>query len=191
VIQSTDKNFLVPIGGAIVVSTNKTFLRILSESYPGRASLAPILDLFLTLLSMGEQGYSNLLNERQRILPLFYQGLSIIARKFDLDILNSAKNSISFAVKIDKCPSRNDSLTFLGSMLFLRNVSGCRVVSVRDSHVTCISGYDFVNWGSHLSCYPNSYFTAACAIGVRENEILEFLERLSKVFTIQLNYKKQ
>jgi O-phospho-L-seryl-tRNASec:L-selenocysteinyl-tRNA synthase len=184
VIQSTDKNFLVPVGGAIVISTRETFLHNLYEIYPGRASLAPILDLFLTLLSMGEEGYSNLLNERQRILPLFIQGLSAVAQRFDSEILMSKSNSISVAVNIDNCTSSCDSVTFLGSMLFLRNVSGCRVVSVRDSQVTSISGFKFVNWGSHSSCFANSYFTAACAIGIKENEILEFLERLTKVFTL-------
>ena len=38
VVMSTDKNFLVPVGGGIVTSQNKQKLRALAESYPGRAS---------------------------------------------------------------------------------------------------------------------------------------------------------
>ena len=65
-IQSTDKNFMVPVGGAIVAtSQDSKFIDEISRSYPGRASIAPILDLFITLLSMGIKGYKSLLKERK------------------------------------------------------------------------------------------------------------------------------
>mgnify|MGYP001105629708 CR=1 FL=1 len=41
-IQSTDKNFMVPVGGAIVCSSNKALVQEVSKIYPGRASGAPI-----------------------------------------------------------------------------------------------------------------------------------------------------
>ena len=65
VVQSTDKNFMVPVGGAIVWSPTKKFIDNLSLTYPGRANMNPILDLFITLLSMGEIGYRNLLENRE------------------------------------------------------------------------------------------------------------------------------
>ena len=34
-IQSTDKNFLVPVGGSVVASGNPEFIKTLSQSYPG------------------------------------------------------------------------------------------------------------------------------------------------------------
>lgn len=57
--------------------------------YPGRASMGPILDMFITLLSMGENGYKHLLNERNRILPILRQGLEKFANRNNEIILNS------------------------------------------------------------------------------------------------------
>ena len=57
VVQSTDKNFMVPVGGAIVTSSQEDFIASLSAMYPGRASATPVLDLFITLLAMGERKY--------------------------------------------------------------------------------------------------------------------------------------
>jgi len=54
IVQSTDKNFMVPVGGSIVTSGSKEAVDALAAMYPGRASSQPILDLFITLLSMGE-----------------------------------------------------------------------------------------------------------------------------------------
>jgi len=56
VVQSTDKNFMVPVGGSVVFAYEKKLIKELSETYPGRASSAPILDLFVTLISMGHTG---------------------------------------------------------------------------------------------------------------------------------------
>jgi O-phospho-L-seryl-tRNASec:L-selenocysteinyl-tRNA synthase len=53
VVQSTDKNFCVPVGGAVICSASKQLLNEIAGLYPGRASAAPVLDLFITLLSMG------------------------------------------------------------------------------------------------------------------------------------------
>jgi len=42
-IQSTDKNLLVPVGGAIVASDDDTIIARICKTYPGRASSAPLL----------------------------------------------------------------------------------------------------------------------------------------------------
>lgn len=67
-VQSTDKNFLVPVGGAIVASSDKNVITAVNTLYPGRASISPILDLFITLLYLGSNGYKKLLTERKVIL---------------------------------------------------------------------------------------------------------------------------
>jgi O-phospho-L-seryl-tRNASec:L-selenocysteinyl-tRNA synthase len=41
IIQSTDKNFFTPVGGAIVASPDEEFLNGVSETYAGRATAAP------------------------------------------------------------------------------------------------------------------------------------------------------
>lgn len=52
VVQSLDKNFLVPVGGAIVCSPSKTTVERIAKLYPGRASITPTLDFFITMLQM-------------------------------------------------------------------------------------------------------------------------------------------
>lgn len=51
---------MVPVGGSIIYGNDKKLIKSISELYPGRASAAPILDLFITLLSMGKEGYLQL-----------------------------------------------------------------------------------------------------------------------------------
>jgi O-phosphoseryl-tRNA(Sec) selenium transferase, SepSecS len=280
-VQSTDKNFLVPVGGAIVTSPDPNFIVQLSKQYPGRASMAPILDLFITLLSMGEDGLLGLWKERHRLLVLMKEKLNAFCASHGERLLMSPNNSISIGVTLDtlSCsePSKGgdeiegektagdglfvgdssgvdegldhdnlvvgigsgklsesetcsisdhssnnllkgqsiselsllsserhlepnfgtnksvgidvpvpvsnpaESVSFLGSMLFQRNVSGCRVVERSDS-VTEINGVEFISWGSHIANYPASYFTAACSIGLSEGEIILFIDRLQKTW---------
>jgi len=64
-IQSTDKNFMVPVGGSIIASSHPELLKEISLNYPGRASASPVIDLFIQYLSFGLSGYKNLLEERK------------------------------------------------------------------------------------------------------------------------------
>mmetsp|Transcript_18475 Transcript_18475/g.30954 ORF Transcript_18475/g.30954 Transcript_18475/m.30954 type:complete len:527 (+) Transcript_18475:43-1623(+) len=228
IVQSTDKNFLVPVGGAIVMSPSQTFIDCVSSSYPGRASMAPVLDLFVTLLSMGEQGYRRLLQERIALNAVLQQGLKdIIVKHPQLSLLPSPGNTISTAISLrnlvpppppppaaaaavkleagGKAASTGSSisnstrggsqgLTFLGSMLYQRCVSGCRVVECTEGAAAdaqkkrkMVAGHSFCDWGSHHDEYPDSYFTVACAIGIQAEDIELFLQRLDKVL---IKYKK-
>lgn len=82
-------------------------------------------------------------------------------------------------------------ISFLGSMLFTRCVSGTRVVvpstftadagSAKDPTAKSIGPLTFPGYGSHADAYgPGPYLTAACAIGVTKEEVDEFLRRLDK-----------
>ncbi|KAF0984068.1 hypothetical protein FDP41_007983 [Naegleria fowleri] len=72
-VQSTDKNFMVPVGGAVVASGGECeeFVDKVSKLYAGRANMSPILDLFMTLLSMGERRWKELLSEREELFQYF------------------------------------------------------------------------------------------------------------------------
>ena len=68
IVSSTDKNFMVPVGGSIVYSPKRKgkdgdvgIIEKINKFYPGRASSAPIMDLFITYLQMGEIKLRNLL----------------------------------------------------------------------------------------------------------------------------------
>lgn len=52
VVQSLDKNFMVPVGGAIVCSASREVVDRVAKFYPGRASATPTLDFFITMLQM-------------------------------------------------------------------------------------------------------------------------------------------
>ncbi len=43
VVQSSDKNFLTPVGGSIIVSPDKEIIDSIAETYAGRATAAPIV----------------------------------------------------------------------------------------------------------------------------------------------------
>eukprot|EP00931_Biecheleriopsis_adriatica_P033629 TRINITY_DN19510_c0_g1_i1.p1 TRINITY_DN19510_c0_g1~~TRINITY_DN19510_c0_g1_i1.p1 ORF type:complete len:514 (-),score=96.18 TRINITY_DN19510_c0_g1_i1:190-1731(-) len=212
-VQSTDKNFLVPVGGAIVAGPNSALVDKVSGLYPGRASMSPVLDLFITLLSLGAPGWTGLLQERKENAKWFEERLTTVAEKQGLRVLKVPANKISFCVDISPLGrSKNDGeeddmdhLTFLGSALFTRRVSGPRVVlctpsspsagtvvdgdseaadavpaesiKVKGKYRKVIDDIPFENYGAHIDAYPCCYLTAACAIGAARPEMESFLER--------------
>lgn len=129
---------------------------------------------------MGETGYRGLLNERQRILPVFKERLEQLCSKYSFRLISSPRNTISFAVDITSLEHEEKAYTFLGSMLFQRSISGCRVVNALSGNISKTSSFEFRNWGSHHNQYGSTYFTAACAIGMKAEEVDLFIERLEK-----------
>lgn len=67
VIQSGDKNFLVPVGGAVVASSRAELIQRVGQVYAGRASASPIVDLFITSLHLGRSGMKQLWEKRQEV----------------------------------------------------------------------------------------------------------------------------
>ncbi|CAJ1397654.1 unnamed protein product [Effrenium voratum] len=99
-VQSTDKNFLVPVGGAIVAGPTAALVDKVSGLYPGRASMSPLLDLFITLLSLGSSGWTGLLQERKENAKWFEERLSTASTKLGLRVLKVPANRISFCIDI-------------------------------------------------------------------------------------------
>ena len=178
VVQSTDKNFLVPVGGAIIASPSDAAIANVSKLYAGRASVSPVLDMFITLLSMGESGYRKLLEDRTRLFSYLLDGLTSIATEHGERVLTVPRNGISIGITLRELPVGSKEATFFGSMLFQRAVSGIRVINPNTT--TVINGVNFEGWGAHYQRYPVTYFTAACAIGITEFDITTFLKRLNK-----------
>ena len=180
VVQSTDKNFLVPVGGALVASPSAAVVDKVSKLYPGRASAAPCMDLFLTLLAMGADGLSSLLKQRAALSQgAFNDMLRRVAERNGERVLETKGNTISFAVTLSG--GRDAAhLTEFGSMLFTRGVSGARVVprGVRQE----VSSLPFAGFGSSCSAYPHDYFTVACAIGMTRAEVDLVEQRLNACF---------
>jgi len=192
VVCSTDKNFLVPVGGAIVLSPSAQVVQGVSKTYAGRASSSPIVDLFVTLLSMGASGYRNLFRQREALVPQFKRRLEAVAAKYGERLLQCPSNTISFGITLDSLvvdddkddddkASKNKLVSEFGSMLFRRCVSGTRVVP-RDE-TKRLGSHEFRGFGGSTDRYPHSYMTAACAIGLAKGEMNEFFIRLDKTFS--------
>lgn len=184
IIQSTDKNFMVPVGGAIIAGFDKSFVQSIGKMYPGRASASPVIDFFITMLSLGSNGYKKLLSERKELYLYLQSGLNNVAGRYGERVLDAKQNQISLGVSLttlDKMYLGNKKrITEFGSHLFKRSVSGTRVVTPFDEKN--IGGYTFTGWGAHFNKYPCSYLTAAAAIGTTKQDIDLFLKRLDKTF---------
>ena len=176
-VQSTDKNLLVPVGGAIVAGFDEALLAKVGGTYAGRASAAPTMDVFITLLSLGRDGYTKLLKERKEMFAYLRAQLSQVAEKHGEALLDTPGNSISLAMTLRQFDSSD--VTQLGSMLFIRNVSGTRVVSGSDRKT--IGEHEFRGFGSHFDSYPCAYLTAAAAVGMTRDDVDAFVKRLDKV----------
>jgi O-phospho-L-seryl-tRNASec:L-selenocysteinyl-tRNA synthase len=194
VVGSTDKNFLVPVGGALVLSPSEGIVQGIGRIYAGRASASPVTDLFITLLSMGLNGYKRLLEKRSAMVETFPQRFQEVAQRHGERLLRCPSNTISFGITLDSLArprqegeeeqeyleSVSKEISQLGAMLFSRCVSGTRVIP-RGS-VKMMGGQEFCGFGSSVDNYPHAYMTAACAIGLSEGEVDEFFARLDKVF---------
>jgi O-phospho-L-seryl-tRNASec:L-selenocysteinyl-tRNA synthase len=141
---------------------------------------------------MGLSGYKRLLGAREEMLIDFRAKLSEIAAKNGERLLECPSNTISFGITLDHLVRpRNEEeseeeylkavspqISYFGSMLFKRCVSGTRVVPRSD--VKKMGGECFVGFGSSTDQYPYAYMTAACAIGGSRNEVTELFSRLDK-----------
>jgi O-phospho-L-seryl-tRNASec:L-selenocysteinyl-tRNA synthase len=186
---------LFSTGGAIVVSPDKKIIQNVGKVYAGRASSSPLVDLFITLLSMGMNGYTRLLKERTTMLETFTARLEEVANKHGERLLICPSNTISFGITLDGLarPKQDDEseedytksvdkeISSFGAMLFSRCVSGTRVVPRAQDKT--MGNQKFEGFGSSVSNFPYAYMTAACAIGVSPAEVGEFFVRLDKTLT--------
>jgi O-phospho-L-seryl-tRNASec:L-selenocysteinyl-tRNA synthase len=100
-VQSTDKNFLVPVGGAIIAGSNADFIKLISQTYPGRASSTPTIDVFITLLSLGSNGYKKLCAEQKENFQFLFNELQKVAENHDEHVLITPNNKISIGSNND------------------------------------------------------------------------------------------
>lgn len=108
IVSSCDKNFMVPVGGAILIAPEAglKLLRRVAEAYPGRASIAPALDLFITFMQMTIGGLQRLIAQRKEVAGVMREGLARIAARYGERLLESPRNPISFAISIDVITGR-------------------------------------------------------------------------------------
>ncbi|KAH8315219.1 hypothetical protein KR074_006123 [Drosophila pseudoananassae] len=186
-VQSSDKNLIVPVGGAIVASFDDKLLNDVASSYAGRASGSQSLDVFMTLLSLGRKGYQSLIEQREDNFVYLKDRLGRFAESQGETVIDTTCNSISLAITLKnllKDSNGSRDITQLGSMLQLRGVSGARVVVPGQKKV--IDGYEFIGFGSHHDSLEVPYLTVAASLGVKREEIDKFLTIFGKCWQ-QLN----
>lgn len=181
-VQSTDKNFMVPVGGAIVASSDADFVAQVAETYPGRGSSTPALDVFVTLLSLGWAGYSNLVQNRQKVYDHLLSSVRKVAEDNGERVMVTQNNPISIGVTLSSLTTSDArGWTELGSMLFCRGVSGVRVVAPGNSKQ--IGSYKIENWGAHFNGFTHPYLTVAAGVGMATKEVDEFCKKLEQCIT--------
>eukprot|EP00916_Digyalum_oweni_P002676 GHVL01004861.1.p1 GENE.GHVL01004861.1~~GHVL01004861.1.p1 ORF type:complete len:191 (-),score=56.76 GHVL01004861.1:10-510(-) len=151
------------------------------KSYPGRGSGSSVLDIFITLLSMGKNGWEYLRKNRKELSIYLYNKLNDISIKYNINVLKTPNNTISFAINLNNFLIYNKCLKEIGSMIFYRKCTGSRIILKKNNN-KIIFDKNFNNWGAHVdeNIYP--YLTIACGIGIKKDEIDIFLNRLDNVF---------
>ncbi|MBD3227474.1 MAG: O-phosphoseryl-tRNA(Sec) selenium transferase [Candidatus Lokiarchaeota archaeon] len=164
IIQSTDKNFLTPVGGAIISSPNENLIERVAEKYAGRANAAPIVQFVAAVLTLGYKNYLLLQENQRKNRNLLQKELNIIADKHEERVLE-VENPISCAITIN---SRNPKS--FGGVLYKLRVTGSRAIEKNSK------------WGPSLNNYPDNYISMSSALGVQEEDILIAFERIDKAF---------
>ena len=162
VVQSSDKNFLTPVGGSIVASHNQAFSEKVSRMYAGRASAAPISQLLAALLSLGLEGYERLRDEQERNRTLLEERLDQIAQDHDERLLK-VFNPIAVAMTLN-----NHKAKEVGYRMYTLRVTGPRVLEEAD-------------FGTCCPRYHSPYLTMNAAIGSSVDDIEKATETLVKV----------
>ncbi|KAH0477759.1 MAG: uncharacterized protein KVP18_004908 [Porospora cf. gigantea A] len=172
VVQSTDKNLMVPVGGSIVASPDLSLVDSVASLYPGRAASNVHVDVVCTLLEMGLNTFVDLRLERHE---LSLSARDAIEEKLPgLKLLDTeGQNTISHALAL---PPKMDH-NLLGSMLALRGVTGARVCSQEAARPL----FGLSKYGAHSDEFPHSYLSFAIAIGSTKANVDAFIDKLVDV----------
>lgn len=161
IIQSSDKNFLCPIGGSIVVSPEPKIIDWVSDTYAGRASASPIVQTLASILSLGITNYHTLQQEQIENIAFLREKLHQISESIDQRLLQ-VDNPVAYAITLDGFDVKE-----LGARLYNERVTGPRAVEK--------GGY-----GSSIDNYPHSYLVMNAAIGARKIDVEKATTKLYK-----------
>ena len=169
IIQSTDKNILTPVGGAILASPDEDTIDAISQAYAGRASATPVVNALISMLSLGIEGYQKLLDDQSKNRELLKNLLENVATKLNEKILD-VFNPVAVAMTLNKL--KNDQLFALGGALYNLRVRGPRVYNPSENV-----------FGTCCSTYKTPYIVMNAAIGASEDDIKNAVERFEKAYS--------
>jgi O-phospho-L-seryl-tRNASec:L-selenocysteinyl-tRNA synthase len=166
IIQSTDKNFLTPVGGAVIISPNPDLIDTISKCYAGRASASPVVQLLVSLLSMGKQGYLSRIEIQKQNRKFLEDSLTEVANEFNEHIIE-CNNPVSCAMSLKNV--KMGKIQDLGGILYNLRVTGPRIINIhKDPFGSCTTE---MKW---------PYVVMNAAIGVKKEHILEAVDRLKR-----------
>ncbi len=168
IIQSTDKNFLTPVGGSLIASPAKENIIKISQAYAGRASATPVVNFLISMLSLGINGYQKLIEEQQQNRKLLEEKLSIVAKNLNERILE-IYNPVAVALSLDNL--KEEHLFAIGGALYNLRVTGPRVYSPKENA-----------FGTCCENYPTPYIVMNAAIGSKKEDIVSAVERFEKAY---------
>jgi O-phospho-L-seryl-tRNASec:L-selenocysteinyl-tRNA synthase len=179
-VQSSDKNFMTPVGGAVLLAPLQSTIDSVAGTYAGRASSAPIVDLLATLLWLGKDGWMSALKARKELSKRMCAALYQLAAHHGERVLLCSSNPISSAMTVGVVTAGGPP-TELGSMLFQRGVTGCRVVAA-GSH-KMVGTVNVSNWGASApgegGYIHGPYLTVASAVGQTERDVEVFCSKFT------------
>jgi len=161
VVQSTDKNFLTPVGGSIISSPNPSMVEEASKAYAGRASAAPIIQFLAAILSLGIRGFDTLRLEQERNRRLLEENMRGLADRHGERLLDVI-NPIAVAITL-----KGYDADEVGHYLYTLRVTGPHVMKERDFGVCCRE-------------YHSPYVTVNAAIGSRTEDVQLATSKLEK-----------
>ncbi|NWF96652.1 MAG: O-phosphoseryl-tRNA(Sec) selenium transferase [Candidatus Thorarchaeota archaeon] len=164
IVQSSDKNFLAPVGASIVVSPHSQVIEWTAATYAGRASAAPVVQTLAAMLVLGEEGYVKLRQEQTENRAFLQSRIEEIASTTGQRVLDVV-SPIACAMTVGLDDARR-----LGAYLYERRVTGPRVV-VRGEFGACVDNY------------PESYVVVNSAIGARRVDVESASTKLLKGLT--------
>ncbi len=172
IIQSTDKNFLTPVGGALIASPHEETIEKISRAYPGRASASPVVNFLISILSLGIEGYNKLIKKQQKNRKLLEDLLYNFAKKINERVLDIF-NPVAVAMSLQNLTQKK--LFELGGALYNLRVTGPRVYDPNQK-----------TFGNCIENYPIPYIVMNAAIGSTKKDIILAVERLEKAY-FQIN----
>ncbi len=161
VVQSTDKNFLTPVGGAIVATPERETIEQINEQYAGRATAAPVAQFLAAILALGIKKYEDLRDEQEKNRKYLEENLKKIAEEYGERVLN-VYNPIACAMSLtNRDPAK------VGGALYNLRVTGPRALGP-------------TSYGSCCKKYHTAYITMNAAIGTRKEDIEKALQKLEE-----------
>ena len=133
---------------------------------------------------MGKNKYKELIKERKEKYKILIKEMENIANKYGEKVIamNGNKISILFTLKNIVEKSGNKDAKEIGSMCFNRQISGVRIITSSNGEKKNVGGYDFLNYGSSCDDYKYlPYMTFSCAIGIKDEEIEGFVNKIDKI----------